>query len=261
MVYDQQEFDVRCEWGEHGVAVLAPISDVVIIVDVLSFSTAVDIAVQRGATVFPFRWKDDRAREFAESMQAELADPARTASKYSLSPKSLVDIPAGTRIVLPSPNGATLTLAARSKRVLAGCIRNARAVALALRPHGRGMGDGRRMLGRPTAASYGQRVAVIAAGERWKDDMTLRPSYEDLVGAGAIIQHLPGSRSPEAASAVAAFLDAQAALAENLRQCISGRELIERGFPEDVELAAQLDVSDCVPTLVDDAFVRMGPTS
>lgn len=236
MVYDQQEFDIRCEWGEHGVAVLAPISDVVIIVDVLSFSTTVDIAVQRGATVFPFRWKDDRARTFAESMQAELADPARAKSRYSLSPKSLANIPAGTRIVLPSPNGATLTLAAKPRPVVAGCLRNARAVALA-------------------AAGYGHAVALIAAGERWKDDMTLQPSYEDLVGAGAIIQHLAGSRSPEAASAVAAFVDAKVALAENLRRCISGRELIERGYPEDVELAAQLDVSDCEPTFDGEAFV------
>jgi 2-phosphosulfolactate phosphatase len=35
MFTDQSEFDVRCEWGEHGVAALAPISDVVNVIDVL----------------------------------------------------------------------------------------------------------------------------------------------------------------------------------------------------------------------------------
>jgi 2-phosphosulfolactate phosphatase len=41
MTFDQQEFDIRCEWGAHGVAVLAPISDVLIIIAVLSFSSSV----------------------------------------------------------------------------------------------------------------------------------------------------------------------------------------------------------------------------
>jgi 2-phosphosulfolactate phosphatase len=33
MIFDQQEFDIRCEWGEHGISVLAPISDVIIIIN------------------------------------------------------------------------------------------------------------------------------------------------------------------------------------------------------------------------------------
>jgi 2-phosphosulfolactate phosphatase len=237
MFFEQTEFDIRCEWGEHGVAVLAPISDVVIVVDVLSFSTSVDIAVQRGAIVFPYRWKDDRAAEFAMRIDAELADPGRTTGRYSLSPESLLRIDPGTRLVLPSPNGATLTLAARPTPVLTGCLRNAPAVALA-------------------AQTYGPRIAVIPAGERWKDDQSLRPSYEDLVGAGAIISHLSGRLSPEAMAAVAAFRAAGSELDRYLRQCSSGKELIERGFSEDVRLAAELGASDAAPTLVEDAFMQ-----
>jgi hypothetical protein len=41
-----------------------------------------------------------------------------------------------------------------------------------------------------------------------------------------------------------------------LKQCSSGKELIERGFEEDVVLASALDVSGCAPTLVDGAYVR-----
>ena len=237
MYFDQQEFDIRCEWGERGVAVLAPISDVVIIVDVLSFSTSVEIAVHRGATVFPSLWKDENAAKFAASVHAELADPRRTKGKYSLSPESFMHISPGTRIVLPSPNGATLTLKAKPTPVLAGCLRNAGAVAL-------------------TAMKYGAKIGVIPAGERWKDDHSLRPSFEDLIGAGAIISRLTGKLSPEAVSAVAAFQEVKPMLREYLHQCSSGKELIERGFAEDVHLASQLDTSDTVPIFTGDAFVR-----
>ena len=63
----QSEFDIRCEWGLHGVELLAPISDVVVIVDVLSFSTCVDIATANGAAVFPYRFNDDSARDYAQA--------------------------------------------------------------------------------------------------------------------------------------------------------------------------------------------------
>lgn len=237
MFFDQQEFDIRFEWGEHGVAALAPISQAVIIVDVLSFSTSVDIAVQRGALVFPYRWKDSGAADFAASVNAELAHPKRTRGRFSLSPASLMQVQAGTRIVLPSPNGATLALAARPAPVLTGCLRNARAVALA-------------------AKRYGRKIAVIAAGERWHGDHSLRPSYEDLIGAGAIISYLSGTLSPEAANAATAFRAARPSLGEVLRQCSSGKELIERDFSQDVNLASQLNASNSAPILVDSAFIR-----
>jgi 2-phosphosulfolactate phosphatase len=41
-----------------------------------------------------------------------------------------------------------------------------------------------------------------------------------------------------------------------LRGCASGRELIERGFAGDVELASASNVSAAVPRLVGDGFVE-----
>ena len=75
MKFQQANYDIRCEWGIQGVLELSRTSDVVIIVDVLSFSTCVDIATDRDATVFPYLWKDDRAHEFAIAVDAELAAP------------------------------------------------------------------------------------------------------------------------------------------------------------------------------------------
>ena len=236
MTFDQQEFDIRCEWGEHGVAVLAPISDAVIIVDVLSFSTSVDVAVNQGAMIFPYRWRADTAVEYAAAVGAELADPGRSNTTYSLSPESLLNIRKGARLVLPSPNGATLTLAAKPTPVLTGCLRNAQAVALA-------------------ASRYGRKIAVIPAGERWKADHSLRPAFEDLIGAGAIIDCLAGSLSPEAMSAAVIFREIKPRIGDYLRQCSSGKELIERGFVNDVILASQFNVSECAPVLVNDAYM------
>ncbi|MEW5861579.1 MAG: 2-phosphosulfolactate phosphatase [Cyanobacteriota bacterium] len=234
--YDQSDFEVRCEWGEKGVEQLTSISDVIIIVDILSFSTCIEIANSLGAIVFPYEWKNESAQEFAKSVNAELAGRRGGNSRYSLSPLSLSDIPKGTRLVLPSPNGSTLSLATGETPTLAGCLRNCRVVALA-------------------AMSYGNRIAVIPAGEKWEDG-SLRPSFEDLIGAGAIASYLKGSLSPEAQTAIAAYRSVQANLKSLLKQCGSGRELIEKGFEQDVDLAAELDVSDRIPTLLDRAYIH-----
>src|SRR5262245_48902963 len=100
--FDQAAAACRCEWGLAGLEALAP-ADVVIVVDVLSFSTCVDVAVARGVTIFPYRWRDASAESFAASQRAELALP-RGKGRYSLSPGSFQGAPAGTRCVLPSPN-------------------------------------------------------------------------------------------------------------------------------------------------------------
>jgi len=235
MIFDQSEYDVRCEWGERGVHSLVPASDVVIIVDVLSFSTAVEIATSQGATVFPYRSRDETVHAYALSVNAEVADK-NNRNNRSLSPASLLNLPAGTRLVIPSPNGSTLSLLADSTHVLLGCLRNCEAVAL-------------------SAMRMGSKVAVIPAGERWEDG-SLRPCFEDLVGAGAIIKFLRGKLSPEALIARSAFESARARLQEHLRSCSSGKEKVARNEESDVKLAAEINASRCVPVLSDGAFLR-----
>ena len=131
---------------------------------------------------------------FAIAFAEAGADPVLAARRgavsptvpYSLSPPSFANAPPGVRVVVPSPNGATISVeaAALGSMVIAGCLRNAAAVARAAR-------------------AFGRRVSVIAAGERWPNG-ALRPAFEDLVGAGAILTGLARSRSaPTFTSSVA----------------------------------------------------------
>jgi 2-phosphosulfolactate phosphatase len=237
--YAQDGYDIRFEWGAEGVDVLAAECGALVIVDVLSFSTAVDIAVSRGARILPLPYRDERAAAAAKAAGALLGGE----KSWSLRPSTLLDIPAGTLLALPSPNGATLSARAATggTRVLAGCLRNARTVA-----------------GRALAVAGGRPVGVIAAGERWNaDGRPLRPGVEDHLGAGAIIAAIRilcgGTASPEAALAATAVLgtdDLAAAIAE----CSSGRELIGWDRPQDVALASDLDVSTAAPVLVDGVY-------
>ena len=222
--------------GEKGVGLLAPTSDAIIIVDVMSFSTAVTIAIGQGATVYPFSGTAGEAAEFARRVNAHLADKRRK-GKYSLSPTSLIALPSGSRIVLPSPNGSTLSLSTGDTPTYAGCLRNATAVARA-------------------AARHGPKIAVIPCGERWWEDLSLRPAFEDWVGAGAIISRLPGSLSPEAQAAYAAFSSVEAELLDRLKRCSSGKELIGKGNEEDVNLIGCLDIDDLAPLLKSGAYMQ-----
>ena len=137
---------------------------------------------------------------------------------------------------MPSPNGSSLSLATAGTPTLTGCLRNCRAIALA-------------------AMNYGRRIAVIPAGEKWQDG-SLRPSFEDFIGAGATISYLEGKLSPEAQLASEAYQGVRQSLKHLIKQCGSGQELIERGFEQDVDLASEMNVSDCVPTLVNGAYAN-----
>lgn len=231
---------VDLEWGLTGARHQAEVADVVVVVDVLSFSTAVTVACERGVRVWPHPGGEP-AMMLARSIDAVLAGTRAHGSGPSLSPASLVDLEQGTRLVLPSPNGSTISNALMQARgtVLLGCLRNARAVAA--------------HCAEVLAEGGGSRIAVVAAGERWGDG-SLRPAYEDLVGAGAVIDRLaalvPGLvLSPDADAAAVAFRHRR-----DLADTPSGLELVERDFAADVEVASHVDASDAVPVLRDGSF-------
>lgn len=259
MINDDVDFDrahtqarhqVRFEWGLVGAAALtaSPV-DAAVVVDVLSFTTAVSIATSRGVAVYPYRWRDSGAAAYAMRQGAKLAVgrfEARSASSgahVSLSPAAMEQIEGVERLVLPSPNGSTICFELENSgaAVFAAGLRNASAVAGALRP----------------LLADGGTVAVIAAGERWPDE-SLRPAWEDLWGAGAVIAALAEAGvegiSPEAKAAGRAYQHIATAPEQALLAVASGVELVEKGYRDDVVAAARVDVDDVAPRLIDSAF-------
>lgn len=226
---------------------LGPTADVAVVIDVLSFTTTLTVALDRGIEVLPYRWADKSAAVFAREHDAVLAvgrSQAR-AGQVSLSPQTLRTTgPQVRRVVLPSPNGATIAQAVSGEvpTVVAACLRNAEAVAGWLTErHGP---DGARLL-------------VLAAGEHWPGGQ-LRPAVEDLWGAGAVLSGLRRRGwswlSVEATAAAEAYDAVRAGLPDALHACVSGRELAATGFGGDVDVAGEVDESLVVPELVGLAF-------
>ncbi|HEV7973628.1 MAG TPA: 2-phosphosulfolactate phosphatase [Amycolatopsis sp.] len=242
-IWGQHGSDVRLEWGAEGIEALSEDCAVLVIVDVLSFSTTTDLVVGRGGRVLPLAWRDERAAAAAAEAGAVPAGtvPAKE-GEWTLRPSSVVTFPAGKLLALPSPNGATLCAAAAKTpvHVLVGCLRNASAIA----EKAHELGDGRP-------------VGVIPGGERWGVNLLggktfgpLRPCVEDHLGAGAIVAALlrhGRSASAEAKLAATAYRGTDIGVA--LLECTSGRELTVGGHGGDVALAAEIDVSAHAPTL------------
>ena len=254
--HDQHDAEVRFDWGGQGLAsLLAGGVRTVVIVDVLRFTTAVDVACGRGAAVTPYPVDDAGAAEEASRRGALLVAGSVNGgdvSVPSLSPVSLRNLTAADHVLLPSPNGAALACRAAEAKVvvLASCLRNASAVAAAV-----------------TAFPVG----IVAAGERWPDG-SLRVAVEDAWGAGAVVRALSPppssgdlgllamfgetrqapkparsrSLSPEAAWTAANLPNDLPGI---LPKTASGQELHAAGWSLDIEVAAALDVSTAVPKL------------
>jgi len=246
--YDQTRYRCRLEWGRDGARRAAARRDILVIVDVLSFSTAVATALEHGVAIHPCAHGEDGAL-LAGRVGAELAVHRRdvpAAGRFSLSPISFLGAEPGTRVVLPSPNGATCSRhAPEVPHLLVGALVNASAVARALR----GLLD-----------ESDHPVTVVACGERWSDpgeDGELRFAIEDYLGAGAVISRLDCSKSPEALLCEHGFLPMRDRLEPALLECGSGWELIGKGYRDDVIHASKLDMYTVVPAMHDGALLPM----
>jgi 2-phosphosulfolactate phosphatase len=236
---------VHVEWGRAGAALAAARGDVVVVVDVLSFSTTLSIAVARDFTCLVYSGAE--IESLGGPAMAAIRLGARPLSRrrrvepgeISLSPASLLEAEPGQRVIFTSLNGASVvSAAAQSRAVLIGGPRKATACA----------GLAAELM---TSVRAG-RVTVVACGEHWSsvDPVTdgTRPAAEDWLGAGAVcagMADLGYSLSAEARLAASAWTR-PSALAD-VADCVSARELRAAGFASDVELALEVDADRKVP--------------
>lgn len=233
---DYQIVSCHVDWGPEGVAAATARGDVAIIVDVLSFGTAVSTAVKAGATIFPCSTQAE-ALETATLGGTHAAVHRRDVpmgGPFSLSPLTMVSARAGDKICVASPNGATCCRVAKSApgTFVAGLVNageTARAAAHAATNHACG-------------------ITVIACGERHPNG-ALRPAVEDWLGAGAIISHLHATLTAEAEVCREAYLAVLQRIPELLQKSESGQELCAAGYSRDVDFATSIDVHDTVVIL------------
>ena len=259
MTADQAPYQVRFDWGMAGVRRVDPDVDVLIVVDVLSFTTAVEVALTHGLEVMPFGSgevaDDAAAAAYAATHTAVLVgDPA---SGLTGSPTAIAEYseagaagaspvsPSPTRLLIPESSGSDLCfgLVEHPATVVAASLRNRTAVA-------------EWVLARQAEKGDRFRVAVIAAGDERADG--IRFAAEDLLGAGAVIDALAvvgiDYCSPEAAVATAAFGALRRATGHLISASVSGQEVLAMGLRSDIDLASEIDVSRTVPVLRGNAF-------
>lgn len=240
--HGQKEYQVRFDWGIAGLRAIAPDVDAVVIVDVLTFGTAVELAVAGGDQVplapVPLAQVTDAAGSTVpESGTAggarDSGEPGGTGGTGDLADSSAV-----------AAEALAGALAAGDRLALVAGFRNRGAVAAYLREQ-QAKKDGRYV------------IAIVAAGEERSDGST-RFTLEDQLAAGALVDALAelgiDYHSPEAAVACAGFLSLRRAVGQLVRASASGRELVQQGRAAEVAAATQLDSSAVIPILGEFGF-------
>ncbi|AIQ54134.1 2-phosphosulfolactate phosphatase [Paenibacillus sp. FSL R7-0331] len=253
MFFDQAPYDIKLDWGQRGARAAAERGDIIIIVDVLSFSSTVVTAVQHKANIYPYPPPaNEQAKAYAKELGAEIirgrAEAVRTGG-HSLSPLTFSSADYERDFVLCSMNGAACTwIAAQAPALLVGCLLNASAVAE----------TANRLRLELRAA-----ITVVPCGEKWPDvigsENNLRPGIEDYLGAGLILSKLTGSKSAEAEVCIGALRSSGQRIRELIWECTSARELRGRGFEADVTYCCQVDISYAVPVMQHNRFINILP--
>jgi 2-phosphosulfolactate phosphatase len=231
-------------WGPAGIEEALANHDLIVVVDVLRFSSTVTTAVANGFTIVP---STDLKKAELLSGETGWAVSGRTGTaQYSLSPLDYVNPKHTDEVILVSPNGAAcMQMISEEETGFIGCFLNARTVGRVLNT----LSQKRR-----------RNVAVIAAGEvkegQSEDLHQRRFALEDYLGCGLILSELRLALSPEATLCMRAYEASKMDYVELVRNCESGRYLIERGQDYDISHCVQRSIYEIVPVIHDAMIVR-----
>ena len=65
--HGQAGYRVRLDWGLDGAHAVGVDATTTVVVDVLSFTTTVTVALDAGAIVYPYRWNDGTTEQLSSS--------------------------------------------------------------------------------------------------------------------------------------------------------------------------------------------------
>ncbi len=219
---------------------------IVVVCDILRFSSAVTTAIANGFTIYPVADQAEierRARQVSGNAGGRSGE-----ARFSLSPLSYLNVrpKAQRKVVLWSPNGAACaSLVGPRHRAYIGCLLNARAL-------------GRRL--EQLARQRRRGITLIAAGEQQAIDTGERILYdvkasrrvfaiEDYLGCGAIISNIRLPRSAEALTCELAYRACRDRLRELMLDSFSGRFLQQKGLTTDVLWASQVNRYKVIPVI------------
>jgi 2-phosphosulfolactate phosphatase len=212
----------------------------VVALDILRATTTIAAALQAGVSqirIFPTT--DEAARAAADHggrriLCGEVKCLPPPGFDLGNSPDAFKpDLHAGQTLFMSTTNGTRAIVAAReAKLLLTGALVNASAVAQALSRHA-------------------SNVILLCAGTDG------RIAMEDLIGAGAIIDHLQHLAGIDLATdsariALRLFQQARSDLPAALSETQGGRNILAVNLPEDITYAAQLDSMDTVGIVTND---------
>jgi len=233
--------DIWISWFDQG---LKEDSDAYVIIDVLRFSTTVNVALILGFEKI-YAFSDlNKAIEFAKKnklpLMAKEDDEKPKEAEFNNSPSEIIKyaknyLEKGIKeVAIKTNSGSVLASKAidKNKEVLIGSLLNAQTIANYL-----------------ISKDY-MIVNLICSGVKLR-----RFSIEDFLAAGAIVDsilefHKDLSFKDEVLAALLLFRSYKNNLLEVLEKSETGKKLISSGFGEDLEIASRVNSTNVIPKVI-----------